>query len=613
MNDLEDLAPPDELMEMEGQGHSINFFFVCVAIAMLIAGVSGAALSFDGSNYLFQILDSQAPHTPNDRLVNVPLHLPVILASHLTSNMSVLGIVFSLIYATIPLLALVASWWIVRKRAPHLFVWPVLCIGLATLPGQFYLVSEAMYAMHLTWPVVLAILVRAPARYTPVVALCAVAILVSHPFAVVLLGFAVGLAILQGWLYKGERERMWEWAFGLGVVLIIAVISFLFTSSGYESAQLSFEVLTRDFKASVVGFPLISLLFIWLATLALLVEVYLRYRMQFDPLPMVMAVEFAGIAIAGLLLFFWASRADRWVWASGYRPTALANTLVFMAIATGDSLLRKFHALDANGSRSDWLHRSRTVQVTSIAFFLVLGAQSLTWTRVTDKLNETMSQSSWSCTSQSSIGWLSETPLSWTTPVYSILIQSRSPERIVLPADGCSEERLGAEVVLAEQFAPRSWDGGWFHLEPLKERLVAEREKAAHGCWWQLPSGWYSAQQELSSDYWWRWSAGNGQLRIFIENEASVTLNGEIESIEQPNQVDILLNGANLTTLDITWFKMRPMGPVEVPLEAGENVIAFVSRNPSITLERGDRPLAFAIANLEVLNQRDGSLCEFRS
>lgn len=140
----------------------MRFYFALTAIALIIAGLAGAALSFDGSTYLYGILESQAPHAPNDRYIYIPLHLPVLLADRYTDGLAIVRAVFGLVYAAIPITALLLCWWVVHDQARHLFIWPAISIGLGTLPGQFYLVSEGMYVAQLAWPIVLSLLLRLP-------------------------------------------------------------------------------------------------------------------------------------------------------------------------------------------------------------------------------------------------------------------------------------------------------------------------------------------------------------------------------------------------------------------------------------------------------------------
>src|SRR5918996_5328954 len=104
----------------------MRLYFGLMIVPLIFAAVSGAAMSWDGSYVLFKILDLQSPFPAHGRFVNIPLHWIVLLASRLTSDLTILQMVFGLVYASIPFLALVISWWVVRGHAETLFIWAAL-------------------------------------------------------------------------------------------------------------------------------------------------------------------------------------------------------------------------------------------------------------------------------------------------------------------------------------------------------------------------------------------------------------------------------------------------------------------------------------------------------
>src|ERR1700686_3288738 len=111
-------------------------YFVLIIAALSVAVLSGGALLWDGSYYLYTTLDRQTAFIPNHRYIAAVLQTPVLLAYHFTHNTQVLALVFGLGYAVIPLLSLALSWLIVRRTAPALFVWAALGFGFGTLMLQ---------------------------------------------------------------------------------------------------------------------------------------------------------------------------------------------------------------------------------------------------------------------------------------------------------------------------------------------------------------------------------------------------------------------------------------------------------------------------------------------
>ena len=240
----------------DDRGLHTHLYIGLVALALCFAAVCGAALSWDGSGYLFETLDKQVPFTTHLRLISVPLQLPVLLVSRITDNPTVLQTVFGLPYVAVPLLALAASWWVVGEQARSLFVWPVLGIGVGTLAGQFNFTSEANVALQLFWPVLLALLTGMRKAHVPLVLLLCLAIVFSHPYAIVLFASAslVALALAQRGI-AGWRLRWW--AVGFAAAAALGVVALL--TSRYDTQQLSSGGLLWSFGISTEGLPRVAL------------------------------------------------------------------------------------------------------------------------------------------------------------------------------------------------------------------------------------------------------------------------------------------------------------------------------------------------------------------
>lgn len=578
-----------------------------MAAAFIIIGLSDAALAFDGSTYLYSVLENQRPHTPNNRLVNLPLHVPVLMAAHVTSNMATLRLVFGLTYAAIPLIALSLSWWVVRERAPWLFVWPMIGFGLVILPGQFYLISEGIFSLQLAWPVALSVLVGLPRRHLPIIACCLVMIIFAHPFALFLVGFATFQAFLVGWRRAEERDRMWHAALLLSAVCAAYATSFALTRSSYEAEQLSLAVLVREFRAVMLGLPLLAAASTWLAVAALYSRALLYGRPGLQRL--LLAVELGCMLAVGLLLTYWVSGPARWRWAPGYRWFAFIQTLLLMALVTYEHLHQQ--GGDSLYPGSDWPHRSRASLVVSVVFLTVLSTQAFVWRQSTDKLRQALAAAPSSCVSLASMSFLEQTAFSWATPVYSLLIQGRVPDTLVLPGDGCYFDPSLADTVSITPFEARGWEGGWFDLLPVRRKMTLETRTDDH-CWYQFGPGWYSAQS-TAPDYWWRWSTGSGVMRIFIPGEATdYTIKGDIETIVKPNDIIVRINGKVASRVAVSW---EHMGPLEVPsisLRRGLNKLEFLSMRSGTVLTGDTSPKAFAVANLRLRPALGNSICQLR-
>jgi hypothetical protein len=225
----------------------VRIYFALIGAALGFATVSGAAMAWDGSYILFKILDLQSPIPAHNRFVNIPFHWTVLLASRLTSDLTILQMVFGFIYALIPFVALALSWWIVRDQAEVLFIWAALGIGLGTLPGQFCFICEATYVIFLFWPIILAILTRMRKHQVPVILLLVMAAFFTHFVSSILFALSAIIAFAIGLRSRDNRSWMWIWAFALSAMAVLKLLTFWIFPSSYEMSMLSMDILRSFF------------------------------------------------------------------------------------------------------------------------------------------------------------------------------------------------------------------------------------------------------------------------------------------------------------------------------------------------------------------------------
>jgi hypothetical protein len=76
----------------------------------------------------------------------------------------------------------------------------------------------------------------------------------------------------------------------------------------------------------------------------------------------------------------------------------------------------------------------------------------------------------------SSIDWLIETPLYHPSVVpYSILLQGRTPEKVVLSGNGCDQAELSEDLPIAD-WDLIAWGQGWFNMDHLKQNLTQPQQ-----------------------------------------------------------------------------------------------------------------------------------------
>jgi hypothetical protein len=291
----------------------MRWYFVLVTSALVLAALSGVGLAWDGAYTLFSILDSQSPQVSYGRFTQIPLHWLVVQASGVTNDLTVLRTAFGLVYAASTLLALVASWWILRSQGESrpLFVWAALGIGLGTLPGQACAVCQAVTCVQLFYPILLAILIRMPRRTIPVVAFLAVAIFFLHESAIPLFALGAGVAVLVALQGRGERRSMFRWALALAGLSTAALLRFLLFHSPYQAGELSLQVLVARFYQSVAGLPIGALALAWLGAALILLQPW--WEDPFQSANKGFFFSLASLSGAGVLLIIWASDSRRWI------------------------------------------------------------------------------------------------------------------------------------------------------------------------------------------------------------------------------------------------------------------------------------------------------------
>ncbi|HUI08010.1 MAG TPA: class I SAM-dependent methyltransferase [Verrucomicrobiae bacterium] len=170
----------------------------------------------------------------------------------------------------------------------------------------------------------------------------------------------------------------------------------------------------------------------------------------------------------------------------------------------------------------------------------------------------------------------------------------------------------GLEVVT--HFFADPWDNAKHHAQfddeaPLHKAVLgplAERDEFRYECTFvaarpaeglpRLTNGWHGV--ERSGSDWWCWTPGRGEIRIPSPRRCESRLQGQLYSIQHPNNAEIAVNGNRVATIDVTWDSFGEIPPVALPLEAGENVVEIASRNPALTPPNDDRLLAVAVKNL---------------
>jgi hypothetical protein len=393
--------------------------------AYLVAAVLGLALTRDGAYILFKALDSGQPLIPSAsaRFINVPLEMPVILARSMTDDHSVLAAVFGLSYLLIPFVSLACSWWILRRSRPDLFIWAVVGIGLFSLPGQPFMVSEAMMSVQLAWPVLLAILAARLHEHWRIVAGLSALLSITHPFSIVLLGMlAVAVAVIPSPDPTSRASRLRWIAFFATLALLSAVRTVMGDLGTEHAPEATPDSLLAAYRNVMYGAPLAMVAIGYAGAIMLVVGRFLRAHSR-GIWGLRLEVGAVGVlAAAGLVLVPWAADGHYWWKALDYRFVTLLVALPLMALAAIDAVIGR--TISAGFGGVAWVRHSIALS-QAVVVFLVLCALSLSFHNLQNDLASHLTPGAPGCISSGSMADTAYTPLThWAVTSDSLLIQA---------------------------------------------------------------------------------------------------------------------------------------------------------------------------------------------
>jgi hypothetical protein len=424
--------------------------FTASAIGLLFGAISGMALSWDGSYYLFNTLESRQPFEPHARFVNAVTQAPTLLSQNFTDQLPILRLVYGISYMAIPLVALLASWVVLRRGHRHMFVWSVLALLVATLPGQVNATCEALQSAQLTWPILLAAIVgieRGDRLTWVVVVITGLFAAVAHPFGVALMAGVLLVCLF------GRRRRE---ATLVTVLLAIAAANALSSFDPYETDRITATVIGTGLDRAIFGGPLIAIA----ASAIGAALIAFGNRTKHGTLLAATGVACQVLAIAALE--HWARDPSQWGGAIEFRSF---TPIVIVPVA-----LVAF--LDGRQSKpADTRWRQLAALTAALGFALIMVLQGLSIQRIDRTMTDAMNQSASGCAAQGSIPRVDLTVLdSWATTSRSLLYGTRAPTRVVLPDSQCAALLAHGALPLAD------WDHrtveapGWFDLTGLGQK-----------------------------------------------------------------------------------------------------------------------------------------------
>ena len=422
--------------------HSLYAGMLSVGLATIAGAVIGLPLYGDGAFYFVEILLTGEPLIPNGRYSALLPQLPLLAAMALTEKVTLLRHAFSLGYAALPFMSLLACGLVVRETAPWLLLYPALFLVANQI--NFSAISELLMGLYLAWPLLLLAAVRPGARTTLVFGwMLAPFLLLLHPmaFALQILFGALGLCIAQS---SGVNATQWYRlsAAYLGLGLCRLVWSVLGMNS-YERSHLevapavAYLMPETATQTALLGAVLVLGLLIATGNVRGVGHGARptggSWRRHADLSHYALWVSGGLIAVLGLLV------AAEILAGEGIKlKSALVFPLALMLMALA--------LLDA--SRSADSARTRPPAVLFLLLALTITMLSLAktavWMRATDDLADALATSTESCVpfgpeEPPALQYPHMTAVdNWTAPMTALVFQSGHPLVLLLPGDGCS-------------------------------------------------------------------------------------------------------------------------------------------------------------------------------
>ena len=268
--------------------------FLAVALVWLYVAFCGAGTIWDGAAAIYTVVDTGKLVLPHGRITHGLFSLPLVWASSRSRNIPLLEAVYALSWALIPLAALAATFFLLRRRSAESRIVAALIILSIPLPGQIMMFAEVHHLAQLT-PLLL-ILAFEPMTVARLAAFLALAAFcgLHHPAAFLLF---LLLAAVLGWKFVRRRAGLLD-KIASGAMAIALVLSgwrFLFGLNDYEKSERTLATTILHYSLGLHGSPEIYVLLMFIAATLLVF-----YHPRPGALP-------AVLSLAALVILWWAS------------------------------------------------------------------------------------------------------------------------------------------------------------------------------------------------------------------------------------------------------------------------------------------------------------------
>jgi hypothetical protein len=482
---------------------------ILAAVAYVVAAFCLAPLTWDGAGYVFNSIQRGRPAIPNGRYSDYPFLAVVSAGSLFINDARWLATIYGLVLAVLPLGSLVLSFcFLSGPRLRSLRIWPVFGILLSVLPGQIFLVAEAVPLVQVAWAVwaIAAGEISGPSLVW--LAVLNFFLFFLHPTGALVFGVTGGLFLARAWIgtrqpagmSENERERAAtseneteceerqgvempraiermrrpldrqhrdlitvlarcrsisalphadRWlGFAFLVLAAIRLWYALTTANSYERGE---ETFAQNYLAFCDALPSIRLLpFVYFLGLTVLGGVT-------GWIPKRLMIWLAGLSLGLFVIdaIGWAIEPQVWVSAFSFRRFVLVGTLPLLAMGTFHWWCENVASTRDRKRPSGDLGLGFIASGSAAVFLVVLVTQSFSWRQQLTKFEAELGRCNKPVATTDDLPWISRSPLHhWASTQLSCVVQGKKVKTLfALDA----EDVQGDKILL--------FPGIWFRKE----------------------------------------------------------------------------------------------------------------------------------------------------
>jgi hypothetical protein len=391
---------------------------ILAAVAYIVAAFCLAPLTWDGAGYVFNSIQRGRPAIPNVRYSDYPFLAVISVCSLFINDARWVARIYGLVLAVLPLGSLLLSFhFLSGPKLRELRIWSVLGILLSVLPGQIFLVAEAVPLVQVAWAVWAIVAGEISGPCLLWLGVLNAFLFFLHPTAALVYAVTAGLFVAKALVTTPQRApNAWLALFFFGLAAIRLWYA-LATANSYERGE---ETFAQNYVAFRDAWPSVRMLpFVYFLGSSVLGGVT-------GLIPKRIMMWLAGLSIGVLVVDAagWATNPEVWVSVFSFRRFVLVGTLPLLAMGAFhwqyDNATR-IHDPQSNNSGLGFIMLG-----SAAAFLLVFATQAFSWRQELIRFQADLSRCNKPVATTDDLPWISRSPLNhWASTQLSCVVQGK--------------------------------------------------------------------------------------------------------------------------------------------------------------------------------------------